>query len=333
MQIGLVLISTSADIMQNKHLEHPEDSVLRGRQSTRQAIKVLRDVNAKFSVKYDGAPAIVFGRNPENGKFFVGTKSVFNKVKIKINYTHNDIEVNHGNNQRVAAILHVCLDNLPQNVGYIWQGDFIGFGGTDTYKPNCVEYKFPNAIGESIVFAAHTYYTGKKMSELTANFGQFSYDTFNPKVRFLNTDATLISRRRRIHHLLNLAELLVPFLSNPSKKESDAAVIAVNKCIREGREFDCMNAVQSKVFGIITHVKTLLLNEMRFDEWIEPTIGNTESHEGYVMTGKFGTIKLVNRRLFSVTNFNSPKDWDRVTVGKSVHLAAQQRAHRAMITE
>ena len=32
-----------------------------------------------MTVKWDGAPAIICGINPENGKFFVGTKSVFNK--------------------------------------------------------------------------------------------------------------------------------------------------------------------------------------------------------------------------------------------------------------
>ena len=47
-----------------------------------------------MSVKWDGAPAIIAGINPENGKFFVGTKSVFN-VTPKINYTPADIRRNH----------------------------------------------------------------------------------------------------------------------------------------------------------------------------------------------------------------------------------------------
>ena len=80
--------------MPNKHLEHPEDSILQGRRVAIDAIKELVTVT-KLSVKWDGAPAIVFGTNPENGKFFVGTKSVFNKRKIKINYSHEDIDQNH----------------------------------------------------------------------------------------------------------------------------------------------------------------------------------------------------------------------------------------------
>ena len=46
-----------------------------------------------MSVKWDGAPAVFCGTNPENGKFFVGTKSVFNKTP-KINYTPTDIRRN-----------------------------------------------------------------------------------------------------------------------------------------------------------------------------------------------------------------------------------------------
>ncbi len=59
--------------MQNKHLEHPEDVILTG------DLTVLDwFVNAgTLSVKVDGAPAIVWGIDPANGEFFVGTKAVF----------------------------------------------------------------------------------------------------------------------------------------------------------------------------------------------------------------------------------------------------------------
>ena len=74
--------------MKNTHIEHPEDSILTG------DLSVLNWFIAKsnISAKIDGAPAIVWGTNPANGKFFVGTKSVFNKVKIKINHSHEEID-------------------------------------------------------------------------------------------------------------------------------------------------------------------------------------------------------------------------------------------------
>ena len=69
----------------NLHLEHLEDEVLNGGvNGTRSAINFLqslRDMLAGSSksrvdvtVKWDGAPAIFAGVNPENEKFFVGTK-------------------------------------------------------------------------------------------------------------------------------------------------------------------------------------------------------------------------------------------------------------------
>ena len=71
----------------------------------------------KLSVKWDGAPAIVFGTNPANGKFFVGTKSVFNKVKVKICYSQEDIDKHYKGN--VADILRLCLRNLPRLSGIV----------------------------------------------------------------------------------------------------------------------------------------------------------------------------------------------------------------------
>ena len=80
--------------MKNKHLNHPEDAILlEGREGLYKVLSFFKDKNSILSVKYDGSPAVVWGINPENKKFFVGTKSVFNKIKIKINYTHYDIEI------------------------------------------------------------------------------------------------------------------------------------------------------------------------------------------------------------------------------------------------
>ena len=88
--------------MKNTHLEHLEDNILNdGSQGGREAIAFLRSLgkmldqgaaDARVTVKWDGAPAIICGRNPENGEFFVGTKSVFNKTNPKIIYAENDVD-------------------------------------------------------------------------------------------------------------------------------------------------------------------------------------------------------------------------------------------------
>jgi len=140
-----------------------------------------------MSVKWDGAPAVFCGTNPENGKFFVGTKSVFNKTP-KINYTPTDIRRNHGG--ELANKLQVCLRELPKlGLDGIYQGDLLFTRGDlkavaidgekmITFTPNTITYAVPagSDIARRIARAKlgivfHTKYSGKTMSSLTAGFG------------------------------------------------------------------------------------------------------------------------------------------------------------------
>ena len=143
-----------------------------------------------MSVKWDGAPAIVCGTNPENGKFFVGTKSVFNKTP-KINYTPGDISRNHSG--PVANKLLACLRDLKRlGIRGVYQGDLLFTKGDlklaaidgekmITFTPNTITYAVPTSskLGRQIMRARigivfHTFYTGKTMSSLTAGFGTIS---------------------------------------------------------------------------------------------------------------------------------------------------------------
>ena len=88
--------------MKNTHLEHLEDNILNdGSRGGMEAVAFLRSLgdmldqggaDARVTVKWDGAPAVICGVNPDNGRFFVGTKSVFNKVGPKIMYSENDVD-------------------------------------------------------------------------------------------------------------------------------------------------------------------------------------------------------------------------------------------------
>ena len=120
----------------NTHLTHLEELILtQGKSGYKQAksflIELLKNLagnsNTKIntSVKWDGAPAIFTGINPDNGQFFVGTKSVFNKVP-KINYTMEDIDMNHGQAPGLAAKLKLALQYFPSlGIKNILQGDFM----------------------------------------------------------------------------------------------------------------------------------------------------------------------------------------------------------------
>ena len=181
----------------NTHLEHLEDDIInRGSKGGVNAInflKSVRDMLAGHSgtkinttVKWDGAPAIICGVNPENGKFFVGTKSVFN-VTPKINYTTADIRQNHSG--AVAQKLSVCLSHLSTlNIKQILQGDLLFTNDTKSvsidgekmisFTPNTITYavQASSGIGKKIARAKmgivfHTMYTGKTIKNLNANFG------------------------------------------------------------------------------------------------------------------------------------------------------------------
>ena len=185
----------------NTHLEHLEDDIInRGTKGGRNAVNFLKSVRnmlagssgkkVNMTVKWDGAPAIICGINPENGKFFVGTKSVFN-VNPKINYTTGDIRKNHSG--ELANKLSIALRELAKlNISGILQGDFL-FSKSDlksesidgekmiTFTPNTITYAVPtnSNIGKRIRRARmgivfHTSYSGKTMKSLKAGFGTVS---------------------------------------------------------------------------------------------------------------------------------------------------------------
>ena len=185
----------------NLHMEHLEDAVLNdGRKGVYAALNFVKSVtdmldgNASrginITVKWDGAPAVFCGTNPENGKFFVATKSLFNKTP-KINYTNSDIDKNHSGG--LADKLKLALKHLKKlGIKGILQGDMLYSrdeldsqridGETFiTFQPNTIVYAVPvksdlaKTIKSSkmgIIF--HTAYRGKTIENLTA--------VFNPNV-------------------------------------------------------------------------------------------------------------------------------------------------------
>ena len=151
--------------MKHLHLEHPEDTILTGDLSVLDAFQS----DNHYSVKIDGSPAIVWGTDPENGKFFVGTKSVFNKRTPKVNYSIQDIERNHPDFE-LNSILIRCFNCLPR-IGFegrVFQGDFIGYGGYRDYKPNAVSYTFDTVQNVGVVVAPHTEYKGTTLKDMNA---------------------------------------------------------------------------------------------------------------------------------------------------------------------
>ena len=189
----------------NTHLEHLEDEIINnGTKGAKTSIEFLKSIKkmlqggkggSTVSVKWDGAPAVFCGINPENGKFFVGTKSIFNATP-KINYTNADIKRNHGG--ALADKLKVALQYLPKlGIKGVLQGDLLFTSGDKktavvdgkksiTFTPNTITYAVPVVSSGFLGFGAniykeinnakigivfHTSYSGKTMKSLSASFG------------------------------------------------------------------------------------------------------------------------------------------------------------------
>jgi len=87
----------------------------------------------------------------------------------------------------------------------------------------------------------------------------------------------------------------------------------VNKCIREQRDIaeSGMDNNLMILYKLIIEIKELMMEGITSVEEVDCYLGDDEcDHEGYVMTNKFGTFKLINRRQFSYANFTMKKGWD-----------------------
>ena len=284
----------------NLHLEHLEDEVLNGGVSgTRGAISFLqslRDMLAghatgrtvNLTTKWDGAPAIFAGINPENGKFFVGTKGVFAK-NAKLNYTSADIDASYPASG-LNAKLKVALRYLPElGINGVMQGDMM-FTSEDlkietiegksyvTFQPNTIVYAVPNdsKLAQSIKSAKmgvvwHTTYNGDTMADMKASFGadiggmKISKNVWYRDASFVDASGTATFTKQEtdaLNAILSQAGSLFRTISPRTMNEiatNDTYKITIkawnNLKVREGKE---ITNTASHVAGLISSVEEKL---------------------------------------------------------------------------
>ena len=203
----------------NTHLEHLEDLVFNlgyaGAVEALNFIESLRHMlaegtgtTAKLTVKWDGSPAIICGVDPADGKFFVGTKSVFAKAEPKVCKTSRDVEKFYGDQPDLAEILISALQHLKKlGIGGVVQGDLMfkeGWVETAdiagekcyTFTPNTITYAVPvdTQLGQRIARAKlgiifHTSYEGPSLAEMKAGF-MVNVQGFNQTADVWFDDAT-----------------------------------------------------------------------------------------------------------------------------------------------
>lgn len=180
-----------------KHLEHAEDHIFdEGEHGYHRAMGVLSAVHQalqkkkpsadlKITTKFDGSPSVVFGHHPQTGKFFVASKSAFNK-NPKLNYTPEDVEKHHGHAPGLVSKLKAALQHLPKVAPKrgIYQGDLMythddvkSQGNRLHFTPNTITYSTPKTSphGREVARAklgivVHTKYHGNNFEDMRAGF-------------------------------------------------------------------------------------------------------------------------------------------------------------------
>ena len=182
----------------NLHLEHIEDEILNygidGGRASINFIQSLRDMlsggarsSINMTVKWDGAPAIFAGIDPEDSKFFVAKKSVFN-VSPKLYKTSAEIDADLSGD--LNAKFKVALTEFSKlGIKGGLQGDLM-YTSSDlstetiegisyyTFQPNTIVYAVPtdSNLGKvmnksKIGVVWHTTYTGSALQDMKASFG------------------------------------------------------------------------------------------------------------------------------------------------------------------
>ena len=188
-----------ANIVQLKHLEHLEDEMLNyGVEGCHAAVSFLKELRSMIGkkasgslmqTKWDGAPSVVCGKHPLTGRFFVGTKSVFNKTEPKLCYFDENVDAYYGNIPDLKNKLKVALSEFAKlDIKGVIQGDLLYTDDVTeeeingqklyTFRPNTITYGIPvdHPLGEQcksskigVVF--HTHYTGDDLESMQAQGG------------------------------------------------------------------------------------------------------------------------------------------------------------------
>ena len=187
-----------ANVKQLKHLEHLEDEMLNyGVEGCKAAVSFLKELRKMLGcdnstgfmqTKWDGAPSVICGTDPQTGMFFVGTKSVFNKSDPKLCYSEEQIDGWYEGD--LAEKLKFSLRYFSTlGIQGVVQGDLLFTKSTlrtetihgeklYTFRPNTITYAIPvhHPIGQAagrakigVVF--HTHYAGDDLQSMQALAG------------------------------------------------------------------------------------------------------------------------------------------------------------------
>ena len=261
-----------------KHIDHAEDFLRFGDEGYNHLHKSLsllhgamrgqrNEASHGLTTKYDGSPSITFGYHPDTGRFFVSTKSLFNK-DAKVNYTDADIERNHGHSPGLVKKLKAALQHLPKIAPHhkIMQGDLM-YTRTKAdndvtsdrshhhFTPNTITYSVDRHSPEGkkvekakIGVALHTGYTGS---------------IEDPRVEY-NTDTGDIHHDPEVHvidHRMDLGKVNYPPAAQKKVKDHLQAAAELHK----KHDFSHLDTVDANHLSTFTNMMSDQGHKMSYE--------------------------------------------------------------------
>lgn len=269
----------------NKHITHLEDAWIdRGYQGLKDSIKALEGAEEvlkgtvdkpRFNIttKWDGAPAIITGTNPDNGKFFVATKGAFAQTP-KLMYTPEDIKRTYGAQEGLAQKLLIALKYFKDlRIPNVIQGDIMytydslkitTINGEKyvVFQPNTITYAIPyesdlakTILQSKIGVVWHTEYNGISFDKLAATYSNNIADRLAPSKDVWYRNATF-------HDVSGVATFTE-------------------------KEFESYKALLAAAYGLILNVKASDVNRISTQAYLKDNISafiNANIREGELLS-------------------------------------------------
>lgn len=297
----------------NKHLTHIEDEWLNtGTEGMKRILVALKSITNELSghsnraihaitTKWDGAPAIIAGKNPETGQFFVATKSAFAN-NPKLMYTQQDIKDQYGAQEGLASKLSYALKYLSKlGIENVIQGDMLftddsikktSIDGENyiTFQPNTIVYAIPvkSDLARTILAAKmgivwHTEYNGDTIANLKASFGRDISAKLAHSRNVWYRDATFqdvsgvatftTAETARMVDMINSLQKMIPGINNGDLKrisQNDFLRIPIstylNSLVRSGQRLDNPATHAARLYQFVEDKLNKAIIEAKLDK-------------------------------------------------------------------
>jgi hypothetical protein len=326
-----------------KHIPHIEDRIFEGKAGFDYLLKVMFDLHNGMlgkkkvivSEKMDGAPAIVFGIHPDTRKFFLSTKSAWNKTPI-LCYSAEEIPFFFGGkSEDLIQKLMVAFKFIQPLVKEgVYQGDImalakhIDLGQSISFGLNTVKYTLDDEFAQSALFCeiavcVHTQYRGDTWITLTPEF-EVEWANFRE-----SEDVWWIKPQRDLreivyHHVdqkkildclavakedVDLVTIWGQFPWETTKAWQEMCIKHVNACVKKGKE-PAFAADRPEIpeaiwhaFNKVQEAKNRIINILDKQTKFKHSInGEPCGPEGYVVAVDGKPSKLIHRYTFSRIN-------------------------------